>query len=322
MSRKNVFKTIAVTLALIVVLLAPQACQAASQESKPIVVTSTSVLASIVKDLAGDKVRVVYMVSPSMCPAHYDIKPGDVVTLSKASLVLYHGFEPWIKELVKTVNSTGSWRGIVVKVSGNWNTPDSLKKLYIKVAEALENALGLNVTSRLDECLKRIDQVASELKSIAKENGFEGKPVVCMLWQKPFVSYMGFKIVAVYGPPEKLSPKAVSVIEENATKNHAILVIDNMQSGVEFGAKLARDVGAVHVVLINFPDSVPGIHNVTQMMLYNAKLLANAIHSYKYIVEASHLEGEVKSWRTACIGLIIIVVIEAIIIALQAGRRK
>jgi len=293
-----------------------------SVENKPIVVASTSVLGSIVEDLAGDRVRVVYMVSPSMCPGHYDVKPGDVVTLSEARLVLYHGFEPWIKELIGAVNSTGSWNGSLVRISGNWNTPDSLKKLYIRVAEALKDSLGIDVSARLEKCLKKIDEVAEELKSIARENSFEDKPVVVMLWQKPFVEYLGFKIVAAYGPPEKLSPKDISIIEENATKNHAILVIDNMQSGTELGSKIARDIGAVHVVLINFPDSVPGVNNVTQMMLYNAKLLADAVHNYKYIAENTQLRSEVDLWRTVSIGLLVVAVVEALLIMLQIRRGK
>ena len=293
-----------------------------SVENKPIVVASTSVLASIVEDLAGDKVRVVYMVSPSMCPGHYDVKPGDVVTISEARLVLYHGFEPWVKELIGAVNSTGSWNGSLVRISGNWNTPDSLKKLYIRVAEALKDSLGIDVSARLEKCLKKIDEVAEELKNIARENNFENKPVVVMLWQKPFVEYLGFKIVATYGPPEKLSPKDISIIEENATRNHAILVIDNMQSGTELGSKIARDIGAVHVVLINFPDSVPGVNNVTQMMLYNAKLLAEAVHDYKYIAENTQLRSEVDLWRTVSIGLLVVVVVEALLIMLQIRRGK
>ena len=293
-----------------------------SVENKPIVVASTSVLSSIVEDLAGDRVRVVYMVSPSMCPGHYDVKPGDVVTISEARLVLYHGFEPWVKELIGAVNSTGSWNGSLVRISGNWNTPDSLKKLYMKVAEALKDSLGIDVSARLEKCLKKIDEVAEELKNIARENSFEDKPVVVMLWQKPFVEYLGFKIVATYGPPEKLSPKDISIIEENATKNHAILVIDNMQSGTELGSKIARDIGAVHVVLINFPDSVPGVNNVTQMMLYNAKLLAEAVHDYKYIAENTQLRSEIDLWRTVSIGLLVVAVVEALLIMLQIRRGK
>ncbi len=320
---KNSLSPISVIMfVLVIVSLLSITSTAHSGEDKPIVVTSTSVLASIVKDLAGDKVRVIYIVSPSMCPGHYDVKPGDVVTISEAKLVLYHGFEPWVKELIEAVNSTGSWSGLLVKIRGSWNTPDSLKKLYIKVAEVLKDKLGIDVSARLEKCLKEIDNVAKELKNIARENGFENKPVVVMLWQKPFVKYLGFKIVATYGPPEKLSPKDISIIEDNATKYHAILVIDNMQSGTEIGSKIAQDIGAVHVVLINFPYSVPSVNNVTQMMLYNAKILAEAIHDYKFISENAKLKSEANFWKTVSMGLLVVVVVEAILIMLQAKRGR
>ncbi len=313
----------AVVLMIVLLFILPVfAHSMAAVEDKPLVVASTSVLASIVRDLAGDQARVVYLVSPSMCPGHYDVKPGDLETFRNADLVLYHGFEPWVKELVKAVNATGDWKGAVARVSGPWNTPDALKKLYTNVAEALKEKLGIQVNDRLKECISSIDKVASELKKIASENEFEGTPVVCMLWQKPFVSYMGFKIVAVYGPPEKLSVKDIESIEKNATKNHAALVIDNLQSGVEVGERIARDVGAVHVVLVNFPDSVAGVHNVTEMMLYNAKLLENAMHSHKYIIEANTLKDKLETWRAVALGAIVIAIVEALVLAVQALRKR
>ena len=57
----------------------------------------------------------------------------------------------------------------------------------------------------------------------------------------------------------------------------AQLVIDNLQSGVDFGAKLAREIGAVHVVLSNFPGAMPRTATLIDLLTRNAESLFSAI---------------------------------------------
>ncbi len=295
-----------------------------SQESKPIVVTTTSVLASIVRDLAGDYVDVQYIVSPSMCPGHYDVKPSDIELIREASLILAHGMEwrGWLRELINSANQTGDLHVPIYNVTGSWNTPPALSSMYSRVASIIDKELGIDTGDKLDKCLAAINKTDEELSEIAKENNFNGTPVVVMAWQSAFVSYLGFKIVATYGPPEFLSPSDIVNIEENATEFGAVLVIDNLHSGVSVGEKIANDVGVVHVVLINFPEVVPGINNVTEMMLYNAHLLADGLHTYKVMRETVKLKQEAETWRYVSLGLALIVIIEAIIIIFEARKRE
>jgi len=295
-----------------------------AEESKPVVVTTTSVLASIVKDLASDYVDVQYIVSPSICPGHYDVKPSDIELIRDASLILAHGMEwhGWLRELINTANQTGDLHVPIYNVTGPWNTPPALSSMYSKVASILESTLGIDLETRLSKCLEAINAVDEELSEIAKENGFNGTPVVVMQWQSAFVSYLGFKVVASYGPPEFLSSSDILEIEENATKYGAKLIIDNLHSGVSVGEKIASDVGAVHVVLINFPDVVPGINNVTEMMIYNAHELANGLHTYEVMKDVAKLKQEAETWRSISIGLGLLVVIEAVIIAFMVKKRE
>jgi len=290
---------------------------------KPLVVTTTSVLASIVMDLAGDLVEVKYLVSPSMCPGHYDVKPGDVETIRSASLILAHGMEwsGWLRDLIETANQTGDLYVPIRNITGPWNSPSMLKQRYSAVANVLEEVLGLSLDDKLSECLAAIDAVDEELKDYAKDYGFNNTPVVVMLWQVGFVSYLGFKVVAIYGPPEYLSTEDIIEIENNATKYGARLIIDNLHSGVDVGAKIAEDVGAVHVVLINFPEVVPGINNVTEMMLYNAKILADGLNKYETIKEMSSLKQEVELWKYVSWGCLFVIMIETALIIVMVKRR-
>ncbi len=317
-----------ILLALALSMVVPPLCA----EGKPIVVATTSVLASIVRDLAGDKVVVEIVASPAVCPAHYDVKPSDVEKFRRASLILYHGFEPWVKDLVKASGT----RAPLVRVSGPWNTPDRLKRMYVEVAKALEKYLGIDVNERLQRCLRAIDETGRWLKEFAREHGFVGIPVVVMLWQKPFVSYLGFKVVAVYGPPERVTPSELSKVIENATKARALLVIDNLQSGTDLGRKIAEEVGAIEVALTNFPGVAPGVSNVTEMMKYNAKLLAQALEAAGWrssvkelrseVTELRHelalASSEVESWRMAFVASAAVNVVLAIIVAILYKRLR
>ena len=57
----------------------------------------------------------------------------------------------------------------------------------------------------------------------------------------------------------------------------AVLVIDNLQSGISFGAKLAHEVGAIHVVLSNFPGAMPATATVLDLFTQNAEALFTAV---------------------------------------------
>ena len=263
------------------------------QFKKPVIVTTTAILESIVKDIAGDKVSVIVIAPPTICPAHYDVSPGDVEAFRIANLILAHGFEPWVEDLKKASGSEAP----IVYIKGPWNIPDALKQRYVEVADAIRENLGIDVSDKLSKSLEGIDKVKQWLLSFAEEHGFKGTPVVSMLWQKGFISFLGFKVVATYRSPEMVSAKEYSEVVGNATKYGAVLVIDNLQSGVELGEKIASEVGAVEVALTNFPGTAPGLNNVTEVMKYNAKLLAKALEEATAMKKKIMLEREISFWR-------------------------
>jgi len=235
-----------------------------SQTASAKVVCTTTVLAGIVEDLTGEEVEII--ASPSVCPAHYDIKPSDVDKVRDADIIFIHGMEPWVGELL---NVSGS-KAKVVKVPGPWNTPELLRQKYIAVAKALEEE-GYSVS--LKPSLDKINRTEKYLKEFAKKNGFVGTPVVCMQWQKNFVEFLGFNITVTYPPPEMVSAKKYEEIIEKGRGSK--LVIDNLQSGTELGKKIAKDIGAKEVALSNFPAD----GNLTEMMIENAEKLAKALES-------------------------------------------
>ena len=292
------------------------------KNDQPVVLTTTSVLASIVRDLASDLVTTHYIVSPSICPGHYDVKPSDIELIRSASLLLAHGMEwsSWLRELINSANQTGDLHIPIYNITGPWNTPPYLREKYSMIASILENEFGFDLSDRLNSCLQAINDTDETLKSMAEMYNFNNTPVVSMLWQAGFISYLGFKVVATYGPPEFLSSQDIVELENNATKYGAKLIIDNLHSGVEIGEKIAEDIGIAHVVLINFPEAVPSIKNVTDMMIYNAKMLIKGLHDYENAHEINSLKNDVKFWSYVSIGLGLLLVIETIIIVVLVRR--
>ncbi len=74
--------------------LALGACErppAASADARPLVVTTTTMITDLARQLAGDRVRVVGVIPPGMNPHTFEPTPDTSVLFRKARLVLYNG---------------------------------------------------------------------------------------------------------------------------------------------------------------------------------------------------------------------------------------
>ncbi len=87
-------------LALIVVLVSsPVGCQdkgpatlpITEAESFPHVVTTTNLIADVVRHVGGERVAVTALMRPGVAPHLYKAREGDVLELFSADVVLYHG---------------------------------------------------------------------------------------------------------------------------------------------------------------------------------------------------------------------------------------
>ena len=244
--------------------------------SVPTVVATHAVFGEFVQAVGGNLVNVVTIIPSGFCPAHYDLRPRDIRAVAEASLVIYSGFEPWMDTLRSSLKSDAR----VLQLKGNWNTPDGAVAKVDAIAAALSTLLPEDkktFTANAAAYTKKLTTLAAELKDQADKLNVAAIPVICMQWQVPFVSWLGFNVVATYGVPEGLSVKDLVSLAKIGKDKHARLVIDNLQSGVNFGAKLAQEIGAVHVVLSNFPGAMPNTATVPDLFKQNALNLFSAI---------------------------------------------
>ena len=263
-------------MGVLVVLLALFAAGFASMATTTVVATH-AVLGEFAQAVGGDLVKVITIIPSGFCPANYDLRPSNISAVTSASLVIYSGFEPWMDSLLSGVGNSSV---VTLQLKGDWNTPaaasakvDAIERALVEILPGQEEALSNNATAYKES----LASVASSLKSRASNLSVSNVPVICMQWQKSFVAWLGFDVVATYGIPANLSIKDLVALAKVGKEKEARVVIDNLQSGIDFGAKLAREVGAVHVVLSNFPGAMPQTATVIDLFKRNAESLFKAI---------------------------------------------
>ena len=256
---------------------------AANGEAKPTVVCTNTILSSFAKQVGGDEVSVISIMPPGICPAHYDITPADIYAVSNASLVLSSGIEPWLASLV---NASGNQDVTLTTISGSWH-PYTNGMIYLNAVKSAMIGVFPEHSSEFEAKYQlakdAINSTAQSIKAEADALNVSQINVVCMSWQSEFISWLGFNITATYGPPEALSTADILELTSTAEETSVAIVIDNLPSGTAFGAKLASDVGAEHVILSNFPWAVPNTENYTRMIQYNAEQLFDAVERYRLI---------------------------------------
>jgi len=272
-------------------------------DEKVKVVSTITVLGTFTEEVGGEKVDVISLVQPGICPAHFDIKPSDVYDVSNASLILYHGIEPWLDDLITSSGNTDVKK---VLLEGDWSTPESVIVMIEKIKIALSEVDPENAKYFEENAEKKIEEIRETAESITEEAeslGVKNIDVICMQWQKQFVEWVGFNIIATYGPPEKVSMKDINDIIKNG--ENAVLVIDNLQSGTKLGSEIASEIGACHVILTNFPNAVPGTGTFSKMMKYNADQLFNAVKAERETPEQPSDTHKITSVILAalCIGI-------------------
>ncbi|MFC2077454.1 metal ABC transporter substrate-binding protein [Candidatus Bipolaricaulota bacterium] len=240
------------------------------------VVATHAVYAEFAQTVAGEDIDVVSIIPSGFCPSHYDLAPSDLAAVLDAGLILYSGFETWIETLVGAAGSAA----VVMQLPGAWSTPDGAIDKVEAIRDALIDRfpdLAATFAANAAAYIDQLREAGDDLQQRAEAIGVASVAVICMEWQADFVSWLGFDVAGTYGVPEGLSLKDLVALSAMGRDAAAQLVIDNLQSGVDFGAKLAREVGAIHVVLSNFPGAMPYTTTVIDLLTRNAEALFSAI---------------------------------------------
>jgi len=314
-----------VTLVILSLLLAtalavPEA-GAATMDERPRIVAANSILADFAENIVGDLARVDYLMPAGVCPSHYDARPSDATQVAEADVIIMMGWEGWLYGLIE---STGNDEAALIMClgMGDQNLPADVKGFVDHIARGLSAVMeddAATLTANAEMYKAQIDAKASELQSRVEAAGVTGTKLVVMEWQRAFAEFLGFEVVGAFGPPEGLSVQDQLNVSSAASRKDVAMVVDNLQSGTDFGARVAEETGKVHVVLTNFPDAAPGTYTYLDMIDYNTEALISGAEEYEYKQgEIADLEGRVKDLEYQS-GLYLTMAVVLLIVALFLG---
>jgi ABC-type Zn uptake system ZnuABC Zn-binding protein ZnuA len=314
--------TFGIALMLPLLLFSATATEAQAAD-KPIIVCTTSAVGNIVEECLGDTADVLVLVQPGLCPADFDMKPGYIDAVSKAQILFKQNIqgEFWLDGLLE---AAGNPDLTVVAIPGVYNTPAGAKNYIRGVGGNLSTILDIDLGSKISEMLNDVDEVSSLMASQAATLDASNVKVICMGWLQTFIESAGFTVVATFNPPETLSAGDITSLLETAQSEEVALVVDNLQIDTEFGAGIASQVGAEHVVLTNFPGAIPNTETLAEMLRYNAEQLFNGTIIWQSTstlrAERGTLQNQVTIFQITTSVAVIVILVEALL--LYAKRKK
>lgn len=258
--------------------------QSQAEENTTTIICTNSILADFTSNILTENVTIEYIMPAGVCPAHFDTCPSDVSLIASADIIISLGWEPWLESLLTSSGNTNAQQ-IKCAQLGEWNIPTGAKKYIEKIRDELffllpehNNTIQTNAQAYLSE----IDDTAEYIQGIVANNGSLGKKVVSMQWQQEFIEWLGLNVTYSYAPPESLSVQDELDVINVVSSGEICAVIDNLQSGTDFGARVASESGASHIIFTNFPGAVPGTDSYLDMITYNTEQLMNGISTYEY----------------------------------------
>jgi len=302
--------------------------QSKSDTIKISIICTNSILADFTKNILKDNAKIDYIMPPGACPTHFDTTPADISKISYADILISLGWEPWLNDLIE---NSGNKNYTLIKCLdlGEWNIPTGA----IKYIETLEKELSLilpNLNTTIhDNSRKYIDVINStsnNLKNQIINNNYLDKKIICMQWYEDFLEWFGFNVVYSYGPPEGLSTQDIINISIAASNSEVTAIVDNLQSGTDFGARISSESGSIHVIFTNFPSAIPDTDSYLDMITYNIQKLINGISTYEFKQgEILNLETEIiniEIQRNALfVGFIILALISIILIIIYKKNK-
>ena len=256
---------------------------ATASPAEPLRLTATtSLLSSLLKDIGGERVQVNVLIPPASCPGHFDLRPGDVAAISRSGVLFAHQFERFVDRVGEVAGK--QVRVYRIAVQGNWLVPGTYVQAAEKVAAILSqiDPAGRAVYQRnLKQLRLRATRLDVELQTRLRQAGAPNVPVIGSEMLDPLLRWMGLQVVATYGRAEDLTPAEWQRVTESARRAGARLVIDNLQSGANTGAELARELGAQHVMLSNFPGGFANTLGWENCLRENVRRVAEAVKAQK-----------------------------------------
>ncbi len=274
-----------VRMAVVVLLWAIPAAAIGPADAQPAptlkIVATTSLIAEIVADVGGDAVEIAVLIPPASCPGHFDIKPGDMRMLADAHLFFLHSWQGrMFSDGIVRASGNHGLRKVAIDVPGNWMTPSAQIAATERIAALLTEIDPTRAASYRAAALRRIAAVERVGSAQSQRMAAAKAPpagVMANAMQADFVRWAGLQVVGEFGRGEDMSPRDIEEAIRLGRSLAVRLVVDNLQSGKQVGIGVAKEIGAAHVTLSNFPGGFEGTETWAKAIERNVDLLVTAI---------------------------------------------
>jgi zinc/manganese transport system substrate-binding protein len=302
------FSAIAASLALLLATLAPPPAQAAGKIQ---IVTATSDLAALAREIGGDRVEVESIARGYQDPHFVEAKPSFLLKLRKADLLIVVGLELEIGWLPPLINQSGNPRiqvaapgyfdasrfaeileipkGVVTRAEGDvhplgnphyWLDPANGQRIAKGIADKLSEMRpgdAAYFSQRYDAFTKRLQE--EDQKWVEQMKPYAGRKVVTYHRSWPnFAKHFDLDVVGYVEPRPGIPPSpshTVELIQLMKRENVKVILIEPYFDSKTPNA-IGRDTGAQ--VVVGMP-SVGGEKEITdyfKLFDYDIALLKKA----------------------------------------------
>src|SRR5262252_1642114 len=178
-------RILAITLVALTLIIG-QARTACAADSQIAVVAAENFYGDIARQIGGDRVAVVsIMSSPDQDPHLFETTPGTVRQIAKAQIVIANGanYDPWMEKLLAATPRAGRVVITAADLTGRkagdnphlWYDPKTMPAVATAIAEALSKADAAHASdyaARLNTTLATLERVAARVAQLkAKHAG-------------------------------------------------------------------------------------------------------------------------------------------------------
>jgi len=289
--------------------------KSAMAEDKIRIVTTTSVLADVAKQIAGDRASIFYVASPKRDMHHVAPTPKDVLMARKADVFIHHGLqaEPWLLPLLNAAGKQAFFSDplsgidasmgiepleVPIEVSrlegdihpmGNphyWLDPETMKQ----VAATIESVLGQKYPELAtvfkngrQAYEKKLDERLADWSRRLKP--FEGQSLVTYhrSWSY-FAERFGFQVVGEIEPKPGIpvTSRHMSQLIETMKQKKAKIVIKEPFHENKTPRKIAEATGAVVIELAQAVGAIKETDDYLSLMEYNIRELEQAFQEISH----------------------------------------
>ncbi len=274
--QKLKFIILAALAAASVLLLLPG--KDSPSETKPLLVATTNVISSLAEEISGAQVKTITMIPPGNCPGYFDMKISTLRAIGDSGVILAHGFESYLPAVKKALGEK-EIKIYGFTAPGNWMVPEVQIVLAGMIKDALVEIFPEKkhvFKKNFEAFLNRTQKTGRDLQAASESAGIAGTRAICNQHLKEQLEYFGMVITGTYGSKEELTAYKIRELFEKGFSKETALVIDNLQAGPDTGKALARDLGAAHAVISNFPEGFPDTPTLSSALKRNLDIIIAA----------------------------------------------